>query len=286
MVKVIQTFQSTADFLKEAQPALEANEPANNLMYGLALWVQRFPERFQPPPYAGVVRGAGEVQAAALMTPPHNLIVLSTDNDSSGEAFDLVARNLRQEGWTVPGVLGPKDAALAFAKAWRSLTGERIRAGVHERAYELRQVLPPPQPPGRMRLAGLDELDLMAAWLYQFHREATTGEQSTLEELRDGAQLKIQDQHFFLWDDDGPVALAGKTRPTPNGCCIGPVYTPLEFRRKGYATALTAALSQLLLDEGKQFTALFTDLGNPVSNSIYQKIGYRPLCDFDEYRFG
>ncbi len=126
----------------------------------------------------------------------------------------------------------------------------------------------------------------MAAWLYQFHREATTGDHSTLEELRYEAQLKIQDRHFFLWDDGEPVALAGKTRPTPNGCCIGPVYTPLEFRRKGYATALTAALSQLLLDEGKQFTALFTDLANPTSNSIYQKIGYRPVCDLDEYRFG
>ena len=282
----LQTYPSAREFLKAAQPALEANEPANNLMYGLALWVQRFPERFLPPPYAGVVRGAGEVQAAALMTPPHNLIVLSTDNDSSGEAFDLVARNLRQEGWPVPGVLGPTDAALAFAKAWRSLTGESYELQVHERVYELRKVLQPPQPPGRMRLASRDELDLMAAWLSQFHREATTGDPRTLEELREAAQLKIQDENFFLWDDGGPVALAGRTRPTPNGCCIGPVYTPLEFRRKGYATALTAALSQLLLDAGKQFTALFTDLSNPVSNSIYQKIGYRPVCDFDQYRFG
>jgi len=282
----LQTYPSAEEFLKAAGPVLEAEEAANNLMYGLALWVRRFPERFQPPPYAGVVHRAAELQAAALMTPPHNLIVLSTGNDSSGKAFDLVARNLRQEGWTVPGVLGPKDAALAFAKAWCSLTGEAYALGVRERVYALRQVTQPPQPPGRMRLASLDELDLIAAWLYQFHREATTGDHGTLEELRDGAQLKIQDQHFFLWEDGAPVALAGKTRPTPNGCCIGPVYTPLEFRRKGYATALTAALSQLLLDEGKQFTALFTDLGNPVSNSIYQKIGYRPVCDFDEYRFG
>jgi len=157
---------------------------------------------------------------------------------------------------------------------------------VHERVYALRKVLRPSQPPGRMRLAGLDERELMATWLFNFQRDANTGDHGTLEELREAAQLKIQDQNFFVWDDGGPVALAGKTRPTPNGCCIGPVYTPLEFRRRGYATALTAALSQLLLDSGKQFTALFTDLSNPVSNSIYQKIGYRPVCDFDEYKFG
>jgi predicted GNAT family acetyltransferase len=81
------------------------------------------------------------------------------------------------------------------------------------------------------------------------------------------------------------VALAGRNRSTPHGYCIGPVFTPPQFRGRGYATALTAALSQALLEGGKQFTALFTDLANPTSNSIYQKIGYRPLCDFDEYRF-
>lgn len=64
------------------------------------------------------------------------------------------------------------------------------------------------------------------------------------------------------------------------------VYTPLDFRRRGYATSLTAALSQLLLDSGKQFTALYTNPANLVSNSIYRKIGDRPVCDFDQYRFG
>jgi len=41
-----------------------------------------------------------------------------------------------------------------------------------------------------------------------------------------------------------------------------------------------------LLDEGRRFCALFTDLANPTSNRIYHKIGYRPVCDFDEYVFG
>ena len=45
-------------------------------------------------------------------------------------------------------------------------------------------------------------------------------------------------------------------------------------------------VSQILaLDGGKKFTALFTNLANPTSNSIYQKIGYRPLGDIDVYRF-
>ena len=62
-------------------------------------------------------------------------------------------------------------------------------------------------------------------------------------------------------------------------------YCPAQFRNRGYATALVAAVTQLQLDRGKRFCALYTDLANPVSNSIYQKIGYSPLCDSQLWRF-
>jgi hypothetical protein len=52
------------------------------------------------------------------------------------------------------------------------------------------------------------------------------------------------------------------------------VYTPPELRGRGYATALTAELSQRLLDQGRRFCFLFTDLTNPTSNAIYERIGY------------
>ena len=88
-----------------------------------------------------------------------------------------------------------------------------------------------------------------------------------------------------VWDNGQPVAMAAKVRPTRNGMTISLVYTPPEQRRHGYATACVAALSQQLLDEGWQFCTLFTDLANPTSNSIYQKIGYQPVADFNDYLF-
>jgi hypothetical protein len=66
---------------------------------------------------------------------------------------------------------------------------------------------------------------------------------------------------------------------------IGPVYTPKKFREHGYASACTAAVSQYLLDSGRKFCTLFTDLANPTSNKIYQMIGYEGVGDVDEYRF-
>jgi uncharacterized protein len=88
-----------------------------------------------------------------------------------------------------------------------------------------------------------------------------------------------------LWWDGGPASMAGAGAPTPNGIRIGPVYTPPEHRRRGYASALTAALTRYLLDGGRRFCFLYTDLANPTSNAIYQQVGYTHVCDVEQHRF-
>ena len=59
-----------------------------------------------------------------------------------------------------------------------------------------------------------------------------------------------------------------------------------EHRGRGYASGCVAALSQAMLDRGKRFCALYTDLSNPISNKIYQNVGYRPIVDCSMVSFG
>ncbi|MBJ6958567.1 GNAT family N-acetyltransferase, partial [Vibrio cholerae] len=59
---------------------------------------------------------------------------------------------------------------------------------------------------------------------------------------------------------------------------IGGVYTPPEFRKKGFASKLVANISQIILDSGK-FPSLLTDLDNPTSNHIYKEIGFVACSD-------
>ena len=40
------------------------------------------------------------------------------------------------------------------------------------------------------------------------------------------------------------------------------------------------------MDEGRDFCFLFTDVSNPTSNSIYRRIGYEPVAEVVELRFG
>ena len=95
----------------------------------------------------------------------------------------------------------------------------------------------------------------------------------------------------MLWEVDGAsVSLAGWGGPTPNGIRVGPVYTPPELRGRGYATALTAEVSQRLLDGrlfvgGRRFCFLYTDLANPTSNAIYERIGYERIAEAAEIVF-
>ncbi|HNZ16613.1 MAG TPA: GNAT family N-acetyltransferase, partial [Anaerolineaceae bacterium] len=63
------------------------------------------------------------------------------------------------------------------------------------------------------------------------------------------------------------------------------VYTPPAQRRRGYARALVAEVSKEMLSRGYELVNLFTNLSNPTSNKIYQEVGYKPVCDYHQYRF-
>ena len=157
------------------------------------------------------------------------------------------------------------------------------------RIYKLEQVTQVDGAPGELRPAHPEDEKLMVEWFSNFNRDIW-------EEEPDPASVDIQVQRYLtaepkmrglmFWEIEGkPVSMAGYAGPTPNGIRIGAVYTPTALRRKGYASACTAALSQYLLDSGYQFCFLFTDLMNPTSNKIYQQIGYGAVCDVDRYDF-
>jgi len=73
--------------------------------------------------------------------------------------------------------------------------------------------------------------------------------------------------------------------PRGGTLAAGPVHTPPERRRQGYAGAVATAVSQVALDDGADHVVLFTDLANPTSNALYQRLGYRPVEDRVALRF-
>lgn len=269
-------------FLKVTRGALERHEAANGLMFGLVLRLIHEPNAYGSQPYYATVESAAGLQVAALMTPPFKLqIYAELGYDRAG--LELVAEALLRGEWPVPGVMARQAVAEAFAALWRDRTGAGHRIGMRQRIYELRQVVPPDYPPGEFRPAAVEDIELARQWGRGFYEDCFGDEH--YERTMATAEEMVKNGTLFMWADGAPRSMAGRTRPTPHGEAVSFVYTPPGERRKGYATAVVARLSQQILDEGKLFCTLYTDLSNPTSNSIYQKVGYRPIADVIDINF-
>jgi len=276
---------SGAEFLQRAEACLLEHEVENNLPLGIANQLRLYPERVQLPPYLAVVEDgerAGAAVAAAVMTPPARLVLAVTE---SREALGALAADVQTFYMPLLGVTGPVPLGEWFAGAWQALTGEAARQSMAERIYQLTRVLPPAGVPGAGRRAGRGDRELLIDWFAAFELEAFGSLAGDIM-LRVDSFMEMSTRGVFLWEDGGrPVSMAGFGGYTPHGARVGPVYTPLDLRGHGYGSAITAHLSQHLLDSGRQFCCLYTNLANPTSNHIYQTIGYVPVCDVAELTF-
>lgn len=282
---LLKTYPLASDFLERAGETLMQHEARNALIFGLTIRLRDFPERIEAPPYLATIEdGQRIVLATCITAPPRNLVLAGEDNVER-EALELIARNLLEQGWPLRGVFGPNQLSEDFASIWTRVSGKASRQGTRERAFELRQVIAPRPAPGRLRVCTEADQELILAWMEAFMREALPEENTS--SLASDVRYRLADRAIYVWElpDGQAVTMAMKNRPVVHGISIGGVYTPPAQRGKGYASNCVATLSQLLLDSGWQWCGLFTDLSNPTSNSIYQKIGYRPIGDFVENLF-
>jgi uncharacterized protein len=279
----VMRLHSTEDpstFLRISEEFLVAHEAILNLPFAVARHCVDDPDRYPGPNYFAAVEGAAGIEGVALMTPPYRLQVFITSKD----AIALVVEDLAHIGWHVSGVTGPEDSVKAFAAVWCDRRRVRSERRHRLRAFELTTVTPLASVPGAMRQADSADLPVVEEWFLAFEAEADLGiRESRATEL--AARRAVRAGRVFVWDDNGPVAQAAINGTTPNGVRIGAVYTPPSHRRRGYATALVGALSAHCLAGGRAFCFLFTDLANPISNSIYPKVGYTPIADFEDIDF-
>ncbi len=98
---------------------------------------------------------------------------------------------------------------------------------------------------------------------------------------------RLGHSRLWLWQAPGgaPVSMVAVNAPVAGAVRLGPVYTPPEHRRRGFAGAAVAAVSRRALQDGARACMLFTDLANPTSNKIYAEVGYRRVGAWEEHHF-
>lgn len=275
-------FSTVEAFHRRVETFLLEHEACHHLILGLSADMLNSVRPPEPPPYLVAVQDFGAIVATALMTPPHNLVLSRTKVE---QALERIAADVRTADPVPPGVLGPVPESQRFASVWQRLTSQPFRKGRAQRIYQLDRVRPPSGVPGTLRRATDADRPLLVMWLLAFAQEALGEDDQTRVNQRVEGFLRGPGRGLYVWEHQEPVSMAGYAGPTPNGIRVTAVYTPPGRRRRGYGSACVAALSQMLLDGGRRFCFLFTDLANPTSNRIYQQIGYRAACDVDEFRF-
>jgi ribosomal protein S18 acetylase RimI-like enzyme len=206
----------------------------------------------------------------ATLTPMESAAVLAMVDAIAGAGVNL------------PGVNGDAATAARFAGQWSERRKSAATPFQGLRLYELLEMGEAPGLEGHLRQAGPSDRSLMLLWTRAFQNEI--GEPTNDIELRVDRGLAAG--QFWLWDNNKErTSMAVGREPVQGVVRLAGVYTPPEQRKRGYAEACVHALSKHLRGAGYR-CILYTDLGNPTSNSIYRRIGYRVVAEALRYRFG
>jgi GNAT superfamily N-acetyltransferase len=271
-----------AEFLASATELLGRDEARHNLIFGICATLTAAPDAFEAARFWTVEAGSAVV-GAALVTPPYNLVVAKPHGPA---VLAAAASGLHRRGLELPGVTGALPEADEFAAAWEELTGARRRARMRQGIYEAKSARQRDGVQGRMRLATAEDRELVLGWWRAFEDEAMSADAPRDQTEADiDRRLGSSTAGIALWEDGHPVAMTGFSGQAPHGTRIGPVYTPPELRRRGYAGALVAAVTERALERGGGFCFLYTDLANPSSNHIYREVGYSLVCESVDYAF-
>jgi GNAT superfamily N-acetyltransferase len=267
-----------AEFLARVGPYLEASPIENNLIVGIVASIE--PAREKDPPLRLRVERGGAIELVAVQTPPRPLVL-----GPGGEAPVLrLAEYLAFSRVALPGVFGPRATVDAFVEAWSERTGASARLARLQTLYQLGQLERPCAVPGSLREAHAEDEDTLVAWSAAFQAEV-----GVFAGLDGGARAfvrgKLRARQLFVWENGPIVSMAGWAARTPRAVRVNYVYTPPHERRNGYASVCVAALTKKLLDDGSETCLLFADAGNPTSNGVYRRLGFRPVCDYAEHEF-
>jgi predicted GNAT family acetyltransferase len=194
-----------------------------------------------------------------------------------------LARTFAGIAHDAPGVTGEAPSASVFAGEWATVTRARVEPREAMRLYRATRVHAPRGVTGGLRRAGTTDLPTVTDWIGRFQQEI--GEPLPGDHVDHEARRLVTERELWCWDDGGLVAITSATPVYEGVARVRHVYTPPERRRRGYAAACAAGVTEERLAAGADACVLFTQLTNPTSNAVYARLGYRPVAEILSYRF-
>ena len=224
------------------------------------------------------------MDAAALQNAGRGLWLWMNPEISDTRAnaiIDSLAETLKDA--KLPSAAADPRFAARFAQAYGNQASAVWDLGMAMTAYVCPEVRLPIGVAGEAIQATMEDLMVVAAYCAGFAEHL--GQQVDVQSQLPAAENMIKTGNLSLWKVDGAaVSMANIAHHSPRHGRINSVYTPLPERKKGYASALTAAVSAKLLAQGLT-PLLYADVANPDSNKVYRSIGYTQCGRIDDFIF-
>jgi len=224
----------------------------------------------------------GVIVLIAICTLPFNLLLYEPSEKINEKSIGFLVTEIKRIDFIPPGVLAKSELARCFADAFCGSDGNTLKMTM--KLMRLDKLAEYKQAPGFYRLLTEEDLAYTPSWEHAFCIDCGLPSYTYTDNLERIKSRLGKDIHY-MWEDGEPVSQAVYGRDTPNGAAVNWVYTPPQFRGRGYATSVVAVLTKSLLDRGKKFCYLFADAANPASCAVYHKLGYYDVCTFDEIKF-
>jgi predicted GNAT family acetyltransferase len=199
----------------------------------------------------------------------------------SPDAIRALANSLSKEGQSLSGVVGVATSSALFTGAWTEQRGLGASPAEGGRVYEQEVQVPLAPVGGELSAATYEDTGLTLQLTRQFFDQI--GEMSA--DLQSLVERRIAEKTVYLWRHGTEVcSLTGHFAPAAGVARIHTIFTPTEYRGRGYGAAALWSLSTMLAANGLRRVA-FTQLRNATSNDILRRIGFRAVYETLRYDF-
>lgn len=276
-------YQKIEDFYHENIAILLQEEAVNNLMIGNINEVLSV-KNIENWILAQIENDEKQVEAIFLYRPPYKLLCYCPVFQTNKEFYDYAAKCLYRINQNLIGVNTDIRVGNLLADSYVALSHQKKQTEVKMRILVVHNLENIPLKQALFRKAQIKDRQTIIENMINFHKEVS-GEIRNRESCEREFDNCMKTGIYVLEKEGKIVSQAFLKRKLIYGKNISGVYTPKEERGKGYAKTCVYLLSKKCLEEGARYCVLYADDSNPISNHVYEEIGYKRISDQEAIDF-
>ncbi len=270
-------YRDILEFQSLALPLLKSQCPINSLKLGILQYFSNHTNEPKGPVFALCIKHDAVV-AVFVQT---RTLYFFAQNDHFTESIHGVIEEFVARQIKIHEVMGHGNTALLFAEAWKEQTLGGFQFAGKDYLYELQHIRDTKTVTGIFQRAVLQDIPDLIPLFRDYYRE-DLGTIKTDRELEQSIAEQLAEYEIYLWYENGIKSMVTAMLPYDSGVELANVFTPQEYRKKGYAAACIAEVCRSLLQRYAR-VVLFVDHRNIAANSLYRKLGFQLVDEMSSY---